>query len=141
MYASAADLTAVIPPHDLRLLTDFDGVVDATDSAKVDAALRDATGEIDGYIAKAVTLPLATVPTMLATICRDLALYRLYANIGNVPETQQKLRDQAVSTLRDISKGVVSIGDEAGDDIVTSPGVAMTDGSERELTRKKLKGF
>ncbi|WP_150297794.1 gp436 family protein [Salipiger aestuarii] len=140
-YASADQLKSVIPDNDLALLTSFAGGA-ATSDARIEQALADATAEINTYIAKVVTLPLADAPHILTVLCRDLAMHRLYTNLGHNPETYDRLRKDAVATLKAIAKGETSIGDDGdGDSTLTSPGVAMTDGPERQFTRDRLKGF
>lgn len=141
-YATIAEFKAGIPRRDLVALTDLDYGTDTIDDGRIQAALDDATAEIDSYIAKAVTLPLDPVPRILRTLCRDLALHRLYVNIGHSMEARKSLRDDAVAFLRSVSRGDAALGDGAGvpPEIVT-PGVAMTDGAERQLTRDSLKGF
>lgn len=141
-YAALSDLKAVIPPRDLVQLTDFDGAADTADDVKLQQALDDASAEIDSRIAKAVDLPLASPPHILAVLCRDLAVHRLYSNIGMVTEAQTKLRDSAVAFLEKVGQGLLSLGGTGGEPPQTaSPGVAMTDGPERLLTRDRLKGF
>ncbi len=141
-YASIDDLKATIPARDLALLTDFDGAGDTVDDDRLAAALRDGAAEINGYIAKVVTLPLVAPPDMLRVVCRDLAIHRLYANAGRVTETQEKLRDASVSYLRMVRDGKVSIGDEdGGAEIQTSEGVATVEGPERVMTRDSLRNF
>ncbi len=79
---------------------------------------------------------------MLSVICRDLAVYRLYAHAGRITETQDKLRDEAIRYLRNVADGTLSIGDEiAGDQIETSPGVVIDEGPDRVMTRDKLRSF
>ena len=141
-YASIAEFKAGIPRRDLVALTDLDDGTDTINDDRVQDALDDATAEIDSYIAKAVTLPLADVPRILKTICRDLALHRLYVNIGHSMEARKSLREDAIAFLKSVSRGDAALGDGAGlpPEIVT-PGVAMTDGAERQITRDSLKGF
>ena len=140
-YASVDQLKAVIPDTDLALLTDFAGGETASD-ARLDQALDDATAEINTYIAKAFPLPLADPPHILVVICRDLAMHRLYVNLGHAENPFDALRAAALFTLKGIAAGRVSIGDDGdGETERTSPGVAMTDGPERQLTRDSLKGF
>lgn len=142
-YASVDQLKAVIPGNDLELLTDFEQTGNPSD-ARLVQALDDATAEINGWIAKVAPRPLTDPPHILSVLCRDLAMHRLYVNLGHSMDTYGKLREQALATLRAIARGELSIGDDeesATADIVTSPGVAMTDGAERELTRDSLKGF
>lgn len=139
-YASVAQLKAVIPPRDLELLTDFEGAAEPSD-ARLEQALADASAEIDSYIAKVVTLPLANPPHLLTVICRDIAMHRLYVNLGHEMTGFEGLRSNAIDTLKSIRKGETAIGDDDGPAEVTTPGVAMTEGPEREMTRDKLWGF
>lgn len=141
-YISIADFQRGIPRRDLVALTDLDDGTDTINDDRVQDALDDASAEIDSYIAKALTLPLADVPRILKTICRDLALHRLYVNIGHSMEARKSLREDAIAFLKAVSRGDAALGD--GGDVppeVTTPGVAMTDGAERELTRDSLKGY
>ncbi|MBO6789519.1 MAG: DUF1320 domain-containing protein [Dinoroseobacter sp.] len=141
-YATPADLQAVIPDRDLKLLTDWDGIADTIDETKLQEALDDATAEINGYIAKRASLPLSEPPRMLLVVARDLAVYRLFANAGRVTETQEKLRDAGITYLEKVADGELSIGDETGgDEEPTSPGVVMEEGPERVMTRESLERF
>lgn len=139
-YASVAQLKAVIPLRDLELLTDFEGAAEPSD-ARLDQALADASAEIDSYIAKVVALPLSSPPHILTVLARDLAMHRLYVNLGHDMETYKRLRADAIGTLKSIAKGETAIGDDDGPAELTSPGVAMTDGPERQMTRDRLRGF
>lgn len=142
-YASIIEFKAGIPERDLVALTDL--AVDAEGTVQDDliqAALDDASAEIDSYIAKAVMLPLAQVPRILKVVCRDLALHRLYVNIGHDMEARKSLRVDAIGYLKSVARGDASLGD--GGDVpaqTTSPGIAMTEGPERQLTRDTLRGF
>tara|TARA_R110002074_G_scaffold60226_1_gene146074 strand:- start:793 stop:1224 length:432 start_codon:yes stop_codon:yes gene_type:complete len=141
-YALITDLKATIPPRDLELLTDFDGAAGTVDDARLESALRDAMAEINGYIAKAVKLPLESPPDMLRVVCRDLAVHRLYANVGQVTETQGKLRDAAISYLKMVRDGKVSIGDaDGGEEVQTSEGAVSVEGPDRVMTRDSLRRF
>lgn len=141
-YASLDQLKAVIPPRDLELLTDFEQSGTPSDDRLV-RALDDATAEINSYIGKVVmSLPLAEPPHILTVLCRDLAMHRLYVNLGHDMTTYQRLRKDAIETLRDIKDGKTAIGDDGdGPSELTSPGVAMTDGPERLFTRDSLRGY
>jgi len=139
-YATREDLKAVVPVRDLQLLTDFDGAADTVDDTKLDQALIDATAEVNGYISKRVTLPLADTPDMLRVVCRDLAIYRLHANVSRVTDTQEKLRDAAISFLKQVQDGKTSIGDDDAT-VETSEGVVTAEGPDRVMTRDSLKGF
>lgn len=141
-YATVQDLTDTIPARDLQLLTDQDGASDAVVTSKLQAALNDATAEINGYISKRVELPLDNPPDMLRVVCRDIAIHRLHANAGTVTDDRVQLRDAAIEYLRMIRDGKVNIGDETGgDEQEASEGVVMTDGPDRVMTRDNLGKF
>lgn len=140
-YASLDQLKAVIPARDLELLTDFEGTGTPSDTRLVQA-LDDATAEINSFIGKVVTLPLVEPPRLLTVLCRDLAMHRLYVNLGHDMTVYQRLRKDAVETLKAIRDGETAIGDDGdGPSELTSPGVAMTDGPTRLFTRNSLRGF
>lgn len=140
-YASVDQLKAVIPVRDLELLTDFERGGEPSD-VRLQRALTDATAEINGYIAKVVKRPLADPPHLLTVICRDLAMHRLYLNLGHDMTSLDKVRKNWIEKLKSIQRGESAIGDDGdGPDHITSPGVAMTDGPERHLTRDSLRGY
>lgn len=141
-YASVTEFKKGIPNRDLVSLTDLDDGTGMINDDRIQDALDDASAEIDSYIAKAVDLPLVEVPRILKSVCRDLALHRLYVNIGHSMEARKSLRDDAITYLKSVSRGDAALGDggNVAPEIVT-PGIAMTEGPERELTRDSLKGF
>ncbi|WP_182912741.1 gp436 family protein [Paracoccus onubensis] len=140
-YASVIQLKEVIPVRDLELLTDFEREGEASDT-RLERALTDATSEINSYIGKVVHLPLNEPPHLLTVICRDLAMHRLYLNLGHDMTSLDKVRKNWIETLKSIQSGESSIGDDGnGPDQLTSPGVAMTDGPPRHLTRDSLRGY
>ncbi|WP_304616973.1 gp436 family protein [Paracoccus sp. (in: a-proteobacteria)] len=141
MYATLAELKAVIPLRDLELLTDFERDGEPADDRLI-SALADATAEINGYIAKVATLPLIDPPRHLSVICRDLAMHRLYRNLGHDMASHDRMRRDHIETLRAIARGDLAIGGEpGGGEVITSPGAAVTDGPERLFTRDRLRGY
>ena len=68
---------------------------------------------IDGYLRGRYTLPLNIHFPLLRILAIDLSIYRLYSRRmrNEMPEVIQTNYDNAISTLRDIQKGV-SEGDE-----------------------------
>lgn len=140
MYASVDQLKAVIPASDLQLLTDFEGE-DMPSDTRLLQALSDATAEIDSYVGKFVR-GLPDIPHILTVHCRDLAMHRLYLNLGHESDARNRIRDQAIAYLKSVRDGKAALGDDDGAQTVEStPGVAMTDGPERQLTRDSLRGF
>lgn len=146
-YANVSDFRAGIPHRDLVALTDLDDGTSSINDGRIQDALDDASAEIDSYIAKALkdgalARVKADPPRILKTICRDLALHRLYVNIGHNMEARKSLREDAVNFLKAVARGDTALGD--GGDVapeITTPGVAMTEGAERQLTRDSLRGY
>ena len=141
MYATVADLRAVIPARDLDLLARFEGEEGLSADQRLERALIDASAEIDGYLRRQVSLPLGDPPHVLNVYCRDLALWRLYRNLGHDGERLKALREGAIAWLKDVASGKVGLGDDTDAPRETSGGVAMTDGPERRLTRSSLRGW
>lgn len=111
-YATITEFRADIPERDLLVLTDLaldtEGEVQ---DARIQAALDDASAEIDSYIAKVVKVPLTPAPRILKVICRDLMLHRLYVNIGHSMEARKSLRDDAIGYLKSVARGDAALGD------------------------------
>ena len=109
----------------------------------VTLALSDATAEIDTYLAAKYDLPLTTVPSILARICSDVAMYRMSADIGALTEEKRTRFEDALAWLKDVAKGTASLG-LANDDAVVldipQTSVAM-DAGARLFTRSKLGGL
>jgi len=121
-------------------LTDRDevstGVVDVD---TVTQAIDGAGAQIDGYLQGRYNLPLAETPPRIKDLAQVIAIYRLH-----VYEPSEKIQadyKDAVSALKDISRGLVSLP-IAGIEPVGSgtTGVRLTD-RERPLTAQNLKGF
>jgi len=111
----------------------FDGLA----AGVLDAALQDANGLAEGYLA-ALYPRMDIVPGMLKSLVFDLALRKLYQN--DPTEGVKAAAEQALKTLLDISRGLISLvvrttlpDPEAGD----SAGVFY--GAEvRQFTRSGL---
>ena len=66
---------------------------------------------IDGYLRGRYSLPLNTHFPLLRILAIDLSIYRLYARRmrNEMPEVIETAYKNAISTLRDIQKGVISL--------------------------------
>lgn len=66
---------------------------------------------IDGYLRGRYTLPLNIHFPLLRILAIDLSIYRLYSRRmrNEMPEVIQTNYDNAISTLRDIQKGVITL--------------------------------
>lgn len=112
------------------------GVIDADLVAK---ALTDASEVIDGYLAARYTLPLASVPGMVADLCQSIAIWKLH--ITQPDEKIARDYQDALKALRDIASGLLRVpvaGLEPA--ATTGTGVQITD-RERPFTEDNMKGF
>lgn len=75
---------------------------------------------IDGYLRGRYSLPLDAHFPLLRILSIDLSIYRLYSRRmrNEMPEVIQKNYDNAISTLRDIQKGVITL--QAENDLLES---------------------
>ena len=106
-YIDKAVMIRFFAESELIQLTDRAGA-GTIDDAVLNQAMTTAESEVDSYVGAGYILPLSTVPDVLKAMTGDIARYRLYDN--RATEEVQKRYDRAISWLRDISKGVVSLG-------------------------------
>lgn len=139
-YATKDDLIAAFGLTELINLSDrATPRTGNVDDAVVNEALEDADGEINSYIAARVPTPVSPVPRMLKTVACAIARYRLSKNFST--ERMRNDYQDAVSWLKSVANGTVSIGDS------TAPTEAPTGGTPQfapacnKFTRDKLKDF
>lgn len=105
MYVTAQDIKTRLGADDYAVL-----VGDAKGTARIDGAIVDACGEIDGHVQKRYALPLpAPTPTAIKRIAVDIVIYRLSGD-SRVTEDRRKRYEDAVAFLRAIARGDVSLG-------------------------------
>jgi len=136
MYATEADLKNKLDEATLIQLTD-DADTGAIVSAVIDAALEAADVEIDGYLSRKYTLPLANTPPLLLHMAADIAIVSLYSRRGGPPEHWQKRYENHIAFLGKVVSGEIALGVNAPD---AGASVKLTN-SERIFSREKLKGF
>lgn len=140
MYCAKADILDLLEEQLLIQLTDDEdtGVVN---EARVDKAISDACGVIDGYLGTRYPVPLATVPVLIRTYAVDIAIYTLFSRRQGPPDERRDRYKDAVSMLAKIASGAFSLG--VGDpDGTPKPSEAprMT-GAGNVFGRNRLKGF
>ncbi len=139
-YSTLSDIKERIPERVIIQLTD-DDKIGAVDLAKVDAAIAQADARIDAYCGKRYQVPFATVPAIITEISADLAVYYIYSRKAEkIPEARAERHKAQIDLLKDIAKGVVTLGAEP----VPEPksGVSASySGNDRLFSRDKLKGM
>jgi phage gp36-like protein len=94
----------------LRLAKDPEGELD---TAKLERALADATGEVDSYLGQRYSIPVSPVSEQLVRIVLDLAIFQLFMWRGFDPERDVEVkiaRDAAVQWLERVARGLAGIG-------------------------------
>jgi len=141
MYSTLDDIKAKLPEETLLQLTDDDGLGEI-DQVKVDAAITEADSEIDGYCSTKYTVPFAVVPAVIKKISVDLAIYHLYARrVEVMPEVRDANRNNGVALLKDISRGMVKLGEVAATAPVQPQQSPVITSSPRLFSRDKMRGL
>lgn len=135
IYASLDDLKARIPPDELLEIADRDAS-GAVDGNVINAALADASEEIDSYLRSRYDLPLPTQPPVLVGVACTIARYRLHMHAK--PEHVQADYDRAIATLRDYAKGVAAL-DIGGTEAPADAGAVSVTDARRVFSRESLR--
>lgn len=106
----------------------------------VNAEIERAEAKVDGYVGAGWDLVAVhtEAPALLAALTGDLAIAALYRRRpGAIPEEVEKAETLAIAQLRDISRGIISLG------IQPHPGgdpqrLVRTGGAARRFTRTTL---
>lgn len=107
-YASSSDVTTRYSNAELLIVADRDGSGTA-DTGIVTQALDDASSVIDAYLAAAYTLPLASTPSVLTTLCIDIAMYRMAENAGAMTDERRRRFEDALKMLEHFSDGTAKL--------------------------------
>jgi phage gp36-like protein len=142
-YATLADLTPRrIPEADLIQLTDDSGA--GTINAEcVDAVIVEASAEIESYCRLRYVVPLQA-SEQIENLCLDIVVYKLFLRRHRVPESARMAYEDAVSFLKDVSKGLAAL-DQQATVIEQQPNPASAgtsaSGGDDIFTDDKLSGY
>lgn len=112
-YATEADIDAVYGTALLDLLAMGESIEDeepARDTARIERALEEAAGIVNGYVSSRHPLPLSSVPPLLKTLTIDLAVHRLAARPGMMTTEIEERAKIAHKTLEAIGAGRAGLG-------------------------------
>ena len=109
-YCTSQDIETQISTPTLIQLSSDNGQ-DAIDQVVVEEAIIYASTLIDGYLRGRYNLPLNTHFPLLRVLCIDISIYRLYSRrvYTEIPEVISEAYKNAIATLRDIQKGIISL--------------------------------
>lgn len=108
--------------------------------ARIEEAIGTADAEIDGYCAGRYLVPLSPALAVVNKLSVELAIYYLYSRRG-VPEKIERRYDRAVARLKDIARGILSLGVTPEPRASAAADSAEANVSDRVFTRDSLKGF
>ena len=111
----------------------------------IDAAIADADAEIDGYLAKRYSVPLAPAPRVLNKFSKDIAVYNLFSRVGIDEGSEEKnylnRYQAAVKFLTLVAEGKVSLG-AGSEDPASAAATGFTVASNGRLfSRQSLEGM
>ena len=139
MYASESDCIDRRGEEALRRLAD-DRDADALSWTLLRQNLKDASEEIDSYLAARHDLPLDPVPRLLVRLGVDIGIY-LRAESADLLADQDSTRYAgAIRLLRDIAAGRAALGiaDPDPPAPAAEPGAEFAPGLSRVMTRGSL---
>ena len=112
-YCTIEDIETQTSTPTLIQLTSDDGQEAVNRVVALEAVLYSST-LIDGYLRGRYSLPLNTHFPLLRILAIDISIYRLYARRmrNEMPEVIETAYKNAIATLRDIQKGVISLQSE-----------------------------
>lgn len=116
-YATKANMIARFGEPEVIALTDRTGSLDAVDDAVLASALAEADAEIDPYLAPRHTLPLSSVPEILAGFACDIARYRLSGSVVTETETVRNRYKDAIKFLELVASGKIGLGLDAANNV------------------------
>lgn len=113
MYCTLDDIEKHTSTPTLIQLTSDDGQ-EIVDKTVVEEALLYSSALIDGYLRGRYSLPLDICFPLLRVLAVDLSVYRLYSRRmrNEMPEVIETAYKNAIATLRDLQKGVISLQSE-----------------------------
>lgn len=133
-YLTPADYVDRFGADELILLTDRDQVGRA-DTGQLFAALRAATAEVDGYLAKRYQTPITQsgsgVPELIVDITAAITRYKLHGDA--VPDVVERRYRDARTQLTDLARGTMVLPS-------TTPKLSSTSGSPKVKAASKIFG-
>lgn len=139
-YLVRADLLDRLSEQQLVQLTD-DAKSGVADETRITAAMAQAEAEIDGYVAVKYAVPVVPAPQLLKVFAVAIAAKNLYGRRQRVPDNVRAEYDDAIAKLKDIAKGVMTLGAEPAPAESAKSSAGEVFGDERIFSRDKLSGF
>ena len=139
-YCAKTDILEQIDEDILIQLTDDEDTA-SVDDDMVTRAIADADAEIDSYCGVRYPVPFSTVPDIIRKWSVEFAIYNLYARRKGVSDDRKERYNNGIRFLRDVSKGVVSLGPDDPDSTPSDANAPQITSSDRIFSRSKMEGF
>ena len=140
-YCTVADIQGRIDEAVLIRLTDETGE-GLVDTDRVQEAIDDAQAEIDVYCSRLQSVPFSDpAPVIITKICKDMAVYNLYSLKNAAEEDVEDRYKRAVAFLKDVSNGVVDLGDDAPVQEDDGGPAAIKQAGTRTFSMDRMAGF
>jgi len=139
-YCTQSDILESLDQTTLIQLTD-DAGTEGIDASAVARAIADADAEIDGYCGSRYSVPFATVPDIIRKFSVAIAVKNLFSRRRGAPDNRRKDYDDAIAFLKDVAKGVASLGVNDPDGTPAASNAPDIDGPDRVFDRDNLEGF
>ena len=121
-YCTPEDIELQISKASLIQLSNDDCTQQTVDSVVCEEAILYSSTLIDGYLRGKYTLPLNSHFPLLRVIAIDLSIYRLYSRriYTEIPETISAAYKNAIKTLEDLKKGIITLQTEEENNVLSS---------------------
>ena len=139
-YCTQTDILDQLDEEVLIALTD-DEDTGSVDDTKVTKAIADADAEIDSYCGVHYSVPFAPVPDVIRKWSVEFAIYNLYPRRKGAPDNRKERYDNGIRFLRDVSKGLASLGKDDPDVPPSDKDKPQFTSSDRIFTRDDMDGF
>lgn len=114
----------------------------------IQEAIEDADAEIDGYLNKRYSVPLANPQKVINKLSKDIAIYNIFSRRGIRKDSEEEnyltRYKNAIKFLENIAKGLIEIGTNIPEEegtITQKPSDFRISSSKRLFSRKTLKGM
>ena len=120
-YSSADEVRKVIKNEDVSNIVGLNEYIEDEGHREslimpiIEEAIKDADGEIDGYLSKRYSTPLPSpAPKIINKFSKDIAIYNIYSRIG-IEEGEREgtlltRYKSAIKFLENVARGLVDIG-------------------------------
>ncbi len=137
-YSTQTDIEKLIPVEELSELTAEAGGV--PDAEVVAEAIAKAEAEINAYCGGRYAVPFSPVPEVVRSLAVDMAIYHLFSRRDQMPEIRRQKYEDAIKFLRDVSRGLATLGEMEGG-AARDSGIAEISSQTRLFDRGKLAGW